>query len=89
MINIKKKEYKRVGKYIKLEKGITLIALIITVIILVILSAVSIASVYKSRIIEYSINGTANYINKGIDENIIIEKTVSVLDSVIEELEKM
>lgn len=88
MINIKKKEYKRVGKYIKLEKGITLIALIITVIILVILSAVSIASVYKSRIIEYSINGTANYINKGIDENIIIEKTVSVIDSVIEELEK-
>ena len=43
------------------ERGITLIALIITIIVLVILAAVSISAVYNSNIINYAVNGAINY----------------------------
>lgn len=41
-------------KLIKDDKGVTLIALIITIIILVILAAVSISSISKSGVVEYA-----------------------------------
>ena len=45
----------------KSEKGITLIALIITIIVLVILAAVSIRSIFGSNIIGFATNGAINY----------------------------
>ncbi len=68
------------------EKGITLVALIITIIILVILAAVSIASVYNSKIVEYAINGTTDYAKKGINENKVLEGTESLIESAISNL---
>jgi len=71
---------------LKTEKGITLVALIITIIVLVILAAVSIAAVYQSRIVNYAINGTYNYASEGIKENRVIEGTESLLDSAVQAL---
>ena len=73
----------------KTEKGITLVALIITIIVLVILAAVSIAAVYQSRIVNYAINGTMNYATEGIKENQVIQGTESLLDSAVSELSRI
>ena len=70
----------------KTDKGITLVALIITIIVLVILAAVSIAAVYQSRIVNYAINGTMNYATEGIKENQVIKGTESLLDSAVSAL---
>ena len=43
------------------EKGITLIALIITIIILVILAAVSIRAAYNMGIVSHAVNGAEGY----------------------------
>lgn len=71
---------------LKTEKGITLVALIITIIVLVILAAVSIAAVYQSKIVNYAINGTYNYAQEGLKENRVIEGTESLLDSAVQAL---
>jgi len=65
------------------NKGITLVALILTVILLVILSAVGISVVYNSRIIEFAINGTMKYGQEGINENKVLEGTESLIESAI------
>ncbi len=65
------------------EKGITLVALIITIIILVILAAVSIAAVYNSGIVNYAVNGAVDYANEAARENNIINSTESLLESTI------
>ncbi len=44
------------------EKGITLVALIITIIILVILAAVSIGQVTSHKIVDVAVNGTESYV---------------------------
>ena len=56
---MKNKQESKLKAY-KSEKGITLVALIITIIILVILSAVSIGVIYKSKIVDYAIEGAQN-----------------------------
>ncbi len=68
---------------LRTEKGITLVALIITIIVLVILAAVSIAAVYQSKIVNYAINGTYNYASESLKENSIINGTESLLDSAV------
>ena len=68
---------------IKKEKGITLVALIITIIILVLLAAIGIGVVYNSKIIEHAINGTQNYAIEGINENEVIEGTENILESAV------
>ena len=68
------------------ERGITLVALILTVILLVILSAVGISVVYNSRIIEFAINGTMKYGQEGINENKVLEGTENKIDSVVENI---
>lgn len=73
----------------KKEKGITLVALIITIIILVILSAVSISAVYKSRIIDYAIEGTQKYATEGLNENKVLEGTESLIESVISNIKEI
>ncbi len=71
------------------EMGITLIALIITVIILVILASISIMEVYKSKIIEHSINGAEDYAKESVQENRIINETESILDSAVDKIESI
>ena len=48
-------------KKVKFEKGITLIALIITIIVLLILAVVTIGAVQKSSIIEHAQNAGKTY----------------------------
>ena len=48
-------------KKTKLEKGITLVALIITIVVLLILAVVSIGAVKNSKIIEHAQNTTSDY----------------------------
>ena len=65
---------------LKSERGITLIALIITIIILVILAAISINAVYNNGIIEYAINGTQNYAQKAVEENRMYARVESKIE---------
>ena len=67
----------------KEERGITLIALIITIIILVILAAVSIRSVYNMGIVNHAINGTAEYIEQSQKEEKIMDDTGAFLNETI------
>ena len=75
----------------KLSKkdGITLIALIITIIVLVILAAVSISTVYNSKIINYATNGAVDYATESVKENEILDKTTSLMESAISNLGSM
>lgn len=68
------------------ERGITLIALIITVIVLVILSAVGISAVYKSKIVEYATEGATEYAKESLKENRIMEGTEGLLDSTVQKI---
>ena len=72
---------------IKKEKGITLIALIITIIILIILAAVSIMAAYNSGIIDYSINGTKKYQEEANKEGSIISETEEFMKSILAKLD--
>lgn len=54
---------------IKLAKGITLIALIITIIVLVILAAVSVSVLYKTNMIQLSLKSTTDYAEKQVNES--------------------
>jgi len=65
------------------ERGITLIALIITIIILVILAAVSIKAVYDSKIVGYATNAAEDYAKEAGRENEILGETANLLESVI------
>ena len=98
ILKVRTKEGKKRGKQMETkkefplfqgEKGITLVALIITIIILVILAAISINAVYNSRIVNYAINGTMNYAGEGIKENKVLEGTESLIESAVKELEKI
>ena len=68
-------------KKIKKEKGITLVALIITIVVLLILAAVAIGSVKNSDIISHSKNASSKYEQeKGIENN-----TISGMENLIGE----
>ena len=71
------------------ERGITLIALIITIIVLVILAAVSISAVYNSKIINYATNGAVDYATESVKENEILDKTTSLMESAISNIESI
>ena len=66
----------------KQERGITLIALIITIIILVILAAVSIRAVYNMGIVNHAVNGTEGYAKAAKME----EETMQDTENFIEEI---
>ena len=70
------------------EKGITLVALIITVIILIILAAVTIYAFAKNKLIEVAINGTINYANAQVVEEEIFNQVAITLDEAIKNIEK-
>ena len=65
------------------EKGITLVALIITVIILVILAAVTIITLQNSKMINYAVEGTQNYSKAQTEEDAIIKGFETTLDSTL------
>ena len=70
-------------KKMKLQKGITLIALIITIIILLILAVVTIGSMKESNIITYAQNAADNYKEKAGEENTILDEYVSLIEESI------
>ena len=69
------------------EKGITLIALIITIIILVILAAVSINSVYNMKIVGKAIQGVQQYAQKTAEENKIMDNTTQLVGNTVKRLD--
>ena len=71
---------------VKNERGITLIALIITVIILVILAAVSIRSVYNMGIVNHAVNGTAEYVEQSQKEEKMMQDTDSFINEKVEQI---
>jgi len=71
------------------ERGITLIALIITIIILVILAAVSIRAVYNMSIVGHAINGTQQYAERAKEENKMLGDTVNVIESTLGKLDNI
>ena len=73
----------------KKEEGITLVALIVTIVVMVILSAVTIAIVYNSKIVEYSINGTQDYAKEGINENKVLAGTENLIESAVDNLKNI
>ena len=74
---------------LKEERGITLLALIITIIILVILALITINSAYMSGIIQFGVNGAKDYAKATIEENKIMEDTASMMSSAIVNIKEM
>ena len=74
---------------LRTEKGITLVALIITIIVLVILAAVSIAAVYNSKVVDYAVNGAVNYSSESVNENNILSGTTSLLESTLVRIDEI
>ena len=71
------------------ERGITLIALIITVIILVILVAVSIRAVTNMGIVGHAKSGTQKYAQKAVEENQMYGNTGNLVDSTLGRLQEI
>ena len=67
-------------KKTELEKGITLIALIITIIVLLILAVVTIGSVQKSNIIKHAQNAASEYKTKTDEENTILDGYLATIE---------
>jgi len=62
------------------ERGITLVALIITIIILVILAAVSLRTVFYDGMIDVATNGVGNYAKEQKKEEEEFEKAQSIIE---------
>ena len=62
------------------EKGITLIALIITIVVLVILAAVSVREITNMGIIGKATNGVSEYEQAAMEENRMLDETANFLD---------
>ena len=80
----------------KQEKGITLIALIITIVALVILTAVSVRTITNERIISHATNGAQQYSSESKKEDIelrnagnLIEGTLTKLNDIQQNSRKM
>lgn len=63
------------------ERGVTLVALIITVIILIILAAVSIKQVTDSGMADTAVEGTVDYIYEQVKERITTAINEALLDN--------
>jgi len=74
---------------LKIDKGITLIALIITIIILVILAAVSIRAVYEMGIVGYAINGTQQYAERAKEENAMLDETGRRIEDAVSKVKEI
>ena len=67
----------------KNEKGITLVALIITIIVLIILAAVSIVHMLNLQIIGQAVNGTQDYSAAQYDEKNEMVNIANMIESTI------
>ena len=74
-------------KKMKEEKGITLVALIITIIVLVILAAVTINAAFNSGIIETAVNGAVNYADAQEQEKVTFDELDGNLQDIVKRLE--
>ena len=74
---------------IRQERGITLIALIITIIVLVILAAVSIRAVTNQKIVEQAVNGSQEYANESLKENKILGDTGNLIEDTVAKLNEI
>lgn len=68
------------------EKGITLVALIITIIILVILAAVSITAVTQTGLLNTATNGVGNYANAQVEERTAMDSYAHFTESSVQSL---
>ena len=74
----------------KREKGITLVALVITIIILIILAAVTITTVMKSDLFNLAKSAADNYIEAGKKEDAAFQEfadNIAKLEQAIRELQ--
>ena len=65
------------------ERGITLIALILTIIILVILAAVTINAVTNMGIVGRAVNGAQDYARAAVEENKMLYDTASYIENAL------
>ena len=72
---------------IKQEKGITLVALIITIIVLVILAAVTINAAFNSGIIDTAVNGAVNYADAQKKEQITFDDLDKNIQDIVNKIE--
>lgn len=77
------------NKMLKQERGITLIALIITIIILVILAAVSIRAVTNMGIVGHAVNGSQDYAQAAKDENAMLQNTETKIKDTLDKLSEI
>ncbi len=73
---------------IRQERGITLMALIITIIVLVILATITIGTVYTLGIIQMGTQGAKNYANSAIKENEILNETTAYVEDVVKNIKR-
>ena len=74
-------------KNLKQEKGITLVALIITIIVLVILAAVTINAAFNSGIIDTAVNGAVNYADAQKKEQITFDDLDKNIQDIVKQIE--
>ena len=67
-------------KKLRMEKGITLVALIITIIVLLILAVVTINAVKDDGIIRHAKNATSKYEEKADEENTILDSYLAKIE---------
>ena len=71
------------------EKGITLVALIITIIVLIILAAVTIMTLTNDNFIGTAMNGTQNYANAQHYESQEIEKAFQQFSKAVSNIQSI
>ena len=71
------------------ERGITLVALIITIIVLIILAAVTIISFQESNLVNTAVNGTINYANAQSYEGSLMEDLYDNLSKKVSKVEEI
>lgn len=64
----------------KAEKGITLVALVITIIVLLILAMVSITIVTNHNVIQYANNATTSYNEAQTQENTLLDQAAKEME---------
>lgn len=72
----------------KAEKGITLVALVITIIVLLILAMVTVKVVLDSKIIPHAENAATDYQAAAEDENLALQNAANTMDNIIANLSK-
>ena len=70
------------------ERGITLVALMVTIIVLIILAAVTIMSLTEYNVINTAMNGTLNYANSQSWEINELAKTDDELNQKVQKIEE-